>query len=168
MEDVSKNLDTLMPLAPTSHKLDELDAFARTDDVLASLQKQYLDAKALRLKSQKEYGADDGMTGMAIDLEDSEWCAMQTRYMELRDNRITLARAQSVMEEEARVQKIAAEKREQEKALNYFYAMERIKDIKENAKTDYALLIWALLMLDSIKTEFFRIQNSYKFNACAA
>lgn len=167
MEDVSRNLDDVT-FVHLNHKMDELDAFALGDDLLASLQKQYKDAKALRIKSQKEYGANNPMTDMAIYNEDSAWCAMQTRYMELRDNHVAMVKAQNVIAEEIRVQKVAAEKKDQQKALDYFHTLQKIQTMKEDSKMDYALLIWALLIMASVRAEFFRIQNSYKFNALAA
>ena len=37
------------------------------------------------------------MAEIAIDMEDSAWCAMQTRYIELRAKRHLMARAQDMM-----------------------------------------------------------------------
>ncbi len=168
MEQVSKNLDAPVVSAHAIEPMSELEAFAKSDDLLAALRKEYLDVKAIRLKTQKEFGRDDSMVDMAVDVEDSAWCAMQTRYMELRDNQIAAIKAKNVIEEERRIQKIAREKLEQQKALDYYYSLQKIAHIKETAKFDYALFIWAMIMLDSIRAEFFRIQNSYKFNVAVA
>lgn len=76
--------------------LSELEAFAVLDDTLEALYKQYLDAKAQRKELVLIGGADDAMASVAMDMEDSAWCAMQTRYIELRKDGLMMKRAQKM------------------------------------------------------------------------
>ena len=68
-----------------------------------------------RLKAQKQYGSDDGMTELAVLNEDSAWCTMQTRYLELRNNRDSMARAKSVLAKAEYAAKRTREKEENKK-----------------------------------------------------
>lgn len=81
---------------------EEIDVFAQYDPLLADLQKQYLDARAVRKRQLESFGAEDPMAEIAADMEDSAWCAMQTRYIELRDERLLMARVQKEMRAERR------------------------------------------------------------------
>jgi hypothetical protein len=78
-------------------KLDELEAFMALDPLLTNLNKDYLEAKNQRKALVAQFGANDPMVDVALDMEDSAWCAMQTRYLELRDQRELMAKAQQIM-----------------------------------------------------------------------
>ncbi len=94
----------------------ELDAFIEIDPLLASLHKEYKQAKSERKSVSVMFGANDPMTEVALETEDSTWCAMQTRYLELRREGDKMREAQHLMlvriEEEAEE---AIEKEKQEK-----------------------------------------------------
>jgi hypothetical protein len=170
MNTVSKALDDAIqcPRPSAVQTLTELDAFAMNDELLASLRKQYLDAKVLRINSQKQYGADDGMTELAMLGEDSAWCAMQTRYLELRDNRDSMAAAQNVMLEAERIEKHRIQKEEERDALAYYKSLQMMKEIKERDKFDYAFLIFAMLMLQNTYKDMFRSNKTHVFNRLVA
>lgn len=148
--------------------LNELQAFLIIDPLLAGLHKEYLDAKDNRCKSEKDFGKDDPMTDMALLVEDSAWCAMQTRYMEVRADRALMTQALGLMEEERLKAKI---KREQEKAqdalrlYNYMEMLMRIRK-KEATATNW---IWAMIFLFDQKMLSFRsFQPTHQFNRLAA
>lgn len=169
MNAVSQTLDnTLRAARPSSQVLSELDAFALHDPLLAALRKQYLDAKALRINAHKQYGAEDGMTDLAMIAEDSAWCAMQTRYLELRNDKAAAQAAQEEMLEAERIQKIRKQKEDDEKTLIYFRVLDMIQKIREREKVDYAMLILALLLLAYTERQVFRIPNTHRFNSLAA
>ncbi len=172
MNDVSAHLDRATPsFMPAKHQvLGELEAFLMLDPLLADLHKQFLDAKHNRQQAAKEYGKGDGMTDMAAILEDSAWCAMQTRYMEIRSNRRQMANAQKLINdsiaEEKRLEKIEREK-EALKAFEQMQMFARMKAPKENNNADLWLLM--LFLFTPNKQEFFRDPYaSYRFNRLAA
>lgn len=80
--------------------LTELEAFARLDPLLADLHKDFLNTKKNYDTLAARFGADDAMALVAADSMDSAWCAMQTRLLELRAQRILMHRAQRLMREE--------------------------------------------------------------------
>ncbi len=169
MNSVSQTLDVaLCAPRPSTQVLSELDAFARHDPLLASLRKQYLDAKAMRINAHKQYGGDDGMTDLAMMSEDSAWCAMQTRYLELRDDKAATQAAQEEMVEAERIEKVRKQKEDDEKTLIYFRVLDMIQKIREREKVDYAMLILALLLLAYTERQVFRMVNTHRFNSLAA
>src|ERR1700754_3624501 len=64
--------------------LSEIDYFVQLDATLEELQYRYQQAKEYAQAACREHGAESPMADLAIDMEDSAWCAMQTRLMELR------------------------------------------------------------------------------------
>lgn len=169
MNAVSTSLDIVIDAPrPKISTMSELEALALDDKTLASLRKQYLDAKAMRIQAQKQFGADDGMVELAMLNEDSAWCAMQTRYLELRDNREAMRMAQAVLEQAEYIEKQKTQKEEDRKTLAYYQSLQMIQKIKERDKIDYAMLIFALLMLRDTYKDFFRMQTCHKFNYLAA
>lgn len=168
MNAMSASLDVVMNAPAPKANLSEMEAFALNDKILASLRKQYLDARAMRLQTQKQYGADDGMTELAILNEDSAWCAMQTRYLELRDNQEAVGAAQAAMEQAEYLEQQRTQKEEDQKTMAYYRAMQMIQKTREREKADYAMLIFALLMLKDTYKSFFRMQTCHQFNYMAA
>lgn len=167
MNDVSGYLDTVQ--APVS-VASEMDAFIALDPLLASLHKRYLDAKQFRIRAQAEYGADDGMADMAVIAEDSAWCAMQTRYMEVRKDRAMMAQAQKLMAE-ALVEEAAERKREKEKeALKLLELMEFYVRLRENAQKNSAYIWLVYLLLCSHRNVTYYTPNyvAQNFNRLAA
>lgn len=138
MNNVVKSLDEfdLRPQGELNREpLSELEAFARLDPLLAHLNKQYLNAKAEHAELRRLNGADDPMAEIAADMEDSSWCAMQTRYLELRRDGEKMREAQRLMREEAeQVEEEKELEKEKKKALDYNRLLE-LYQIKENQKT---------------------------------
>jgi hypothetical protein len=163
MKDVSANI---VPAAPSV--LTELQAFLVIDPLLARLHKEYLDAKDTRCKSEKDFGKGDAMTDMALLVEDSAWCAMQTRYMEVRADRALMSQAQSLMDDERAKDK---KQREQEKtadALRFYNYMEMLMRIRKREVSSINWL-WALIFLFDHKAFNFRTyQPTHQFNRLAA
>lgn len=133
MNDMVKRLDTLRPVDSKKHEpkpLSELEAFIRIDDLLASLNKQYLEAKAQRQELVAVHGAQDAMTEIAFDMEDSAWCAMQTRYLELRVQRELMERAQRMMRQAEEMVEYHAEReaeKEKEKTIDFVKMLARLR-----------------------------------------
>lgn len=170
MNDVSRRLDQEpSSYAPTRAVLSEMDAFMLLDPLLASLNKEYLDAKHNRLRAEKDYGSGDGMTELAALLEDSAWCAMQTRYMEVRSERAMMAKAQDLMEE-SRVEELRLAKKERERdALQAFEAMQLFTRMRATREKNYADFWLMLFMLHMDQPVLFRNNYaSYPFNRIAA
>lgn len=95
---MARRMDAIRPLdQPRTCPLSELEAFIRLDPVLADLNKQFLDAKSNHQKAAQKHGCRDCLTEIAGEREDSAWCAMQTRYIELRRQREMMERAQRMM-----------------------------------------------------------------------
>lgn len=169
MNAVSRQLDAAAVAAPSLAGMSELDAFIALDPLLSDLHKQYIDARHTRLQAQKEYGPDDPMTEMAIDMEDSAWCAVQTRHMEIRSQRAKMAEAQKIMEE-ARVEEAAQAKKQKEKdALERYRQMEFFARMNDKNKFNGADIWLALVFLFNRDWFPFRYeQPTYSFNRCAA
>ncbi len=123
MNEVSRTLDNGYAPAPRVRidlskraPLSEMEAFCRLDPLLADLYKQYLDAKGHRTALVSLNGPNDPMAEIAIDMEDSAWCAYQVRYMELRAQRDKMALAQRLMDEDRREIEDAKKAQERERA----------------------------------------------------
>lgn len=134
----------------TAKKLSELEAFMQMDSLLASLNKEYLEAKAQRKNLCQLNGKGDAMAEVAMDMEDSAWCAMQTRYIELRQSREKMERAQHLMRESEKGEAEAVEKQakaDKEKEFNnYIYWSRTVPKMREMNKTPY-IFEWAILLL---------------------
>ncbi|MEM6812035.1 MAG: hypothetical protein AAF549_06170 [Pseudomonadota bacterium] len=137
MNDIVGRLDSLQPHehshAPNKKKkksrdpLSEIEAFMKLDDLLARLHRQYLEAKAQRKDLTKAHGSNDPMTEIAMDMEDSAYCAFQTRYIEVRQIQEMMARAQRLMRE--REEEIELEKRkEREKEFQNFILLSKLQE----------------------------------------
>lgn len=163
MNDVSAHIVERTPSVVT-----ELQAFLIVDPLLAALHKEYLDAKETRCKSEKDFGKHDPMTDMALLVEDSAWCAMQTRYMEVRTDRVLMAQALALMEEERTNARRKREKEKAEDALRFYNTMEMLMKIRKKEATAVNW-IWAFIFLLDQKVLSFRLfQPTHQFNSLAA
>ena len=148
--------ECVLPQASSAplNKLTEIETFAVLDSLLSSLEKDYKNAKYQRLELVKLYGADDAMAQMAIDMEDSCWCAMQTRYIELRDDRVLMQRVQKMMYEaqheyeecleEKRQQKIEQEKRVMTESVKQYLVLQNMAKKRNKIPV---ILEWLILFL---------------------
>lgn len=114
--------------------LSELEAFISMDEVLAHLQREFLNAKASHERLVRENGADDAMAEVAADMMDSAWCAVQTRLMEVRSKRELMARAQNMMRASAKQAQEKKEQLEQKKALALYEKMQMMMHWKKVRK----------------------------------
>lgn len=152
MNRVSSGLEQTGLASPTVRQTlrEELDVFAQYDPLLADLHKQYLDAKAVCKRQVKSFGAEDPMAEVAADMEDSAWCAMQTRYMELRSERLLMARVQKEMRAERRARERLLEQEKQKRALFFFQQTEifgRIKEKEQKKKLEVENFLLAFILL---------------------
>jgi len=171
MNDVSRRLDTAPSLRPQNREvLSEMQAFILLDPLLADLNKEYLDAKRNRLNAAKDFGGDDGMTELAGILEDSAWCAMQTRYMEVRADRFIMVEAQRLMEESRLQEARLAKKDKERQALYRLEQMQLFARMRELRQQQNIADLWMLIfMMGSTEPHMFRNHNaSYPFNRLAA
>lgn len=153
MNEMAHGQNIVCPVASQHSKmkrLSELEAFIVLDDTLDALNKQYLDAKAQRKELVALSGADDAMAVVAMDMEDSTWCAMQARYIELRANRKMMARAQKMMRqrdlqiEELEERILQSDKVKQ--AQNFANYLKILEIVKEKNKTP-RIFEWMALFL---------------------
>ncbi|PZO86722.1 MAG: hypothetical protein DI626_05770 [Micavibrio aeruginosavorus] len=171
MNAVSGHLDSVLdaPAIAPVRADDEMAAFLLIDPLLAGLNKQYLDAKSMRRRSEKEYGADDGMTIIAADMEDSAWCAMQTRYMELRNDKAVMKVAKEKMAEEAEREARAKNLEKEEEQRRSVERAQMLEAIEKRNQSDFLFLIivWYVMMND--RWSIFRYDMpSHSFNRLAA
>lgn len=149
MNEMASRIDAIHPASAEqrpAQPLSELEAFVQMDGLLGSLQKDYLDAKAQRVELVALHGDSDAMAEVAMDMEDSAWCAMQTRYLELRAEREIMERAQRLMRraEEKIEQEKAREKAYEAKQLAYYLkTLEKIKEMNKGPN----IFEWAILFL---------------------
>lgn len=153
MNEMASRVDAIHPepkdLRP-SNPLSELEAFIQIDPLLASLQKDYLDAKSQRVELVALYGGEDAMVEVIMDMEDSAWCAMQTRFLELHDERELMERAQRLMRRAE--EKIEDEKQREKvyEAKQFSYYLDTLAKIKEMNKPSNILEVALLFLIFKI------------------
>lgn len=154
MNDMAARTDVLNATrAASGEALDEMGAFTRLDPVMANLNKQYLDAKNYRKELQTLNGLDDAMCEVAIDMEDSAWCALQTRYIELRQERELMAKAQRMMRQAEQDALEEAEREERKTALEFLMQFKAIKALRAKEREfniDFFVAAYVLLLFNVI------------------
>ncbi len=150
--------------------LSEFEAFSALDPLLADLQKQYLDAKGQRLQAVREFGNDDAMTEMASYNEDSAWCAVQTRYMEVRADRALMREAQIMMQESVEEERADEQRVKEKESLKTFMQLQIYQRMHETGKKDSQTGWWWLfyLLATQPQEQFLMRQPVYAFNRLAA
>jgi hypothetical protein len=149
--------------------LDEFGAFLMLDALLADLQKQYLDAKSNHAKAVKEYGPGEPMTDMAAWMEDSAWCAVQTRYMELRADRVLMAKAQTMVRADQAEGQDKEEKTQKAEALKIAQMMQLYESMRPQRKDNDAAMWWLYFLLFHKPQADFRFHHpAVAFNRLAA
>ena len=158
MRDVAAHVEAApapQPKLSKKQSLTELDAFVLMDPLLADLQKDFLDTKARYEELIRKNGQDDPMAQVAADMQDSAWCAMQTRYLELREQRILMRKAQRLMREHDLEEEKAEEKKRREKLtiwLQQLYAL-RKQQRKKSGISAFALLVFYLFVNSETYTQ---------------
>ncbi len=137
---------------PIPKVLTELEAFVCIDPLLKHLHQQYVDAKQDRSALTQQYGVNDPMVEIAIDMEDSAWCSMQTRYLELREKRNLMTLAQALIRDSEYAIERVKEKLAREKALELFYYFKMLEKMREVNKPSRALEIWLILYALKVDT----------------
>jgi hypothetical protein len=168
MNAVSARLDAPCPASVRrSEPLSELEAFAVFDPVLASLHKQYLDARAMRLKTEGDFGRHDPIYEIAVLAEDSAWCAMQRRYMELRADPYLMKKVQNALERSLREREELLKERAAKEAATLTQAIGLYSRAKPEGSQIYLLLLLACLW-QRLQTPWRRTPATHCFNAQAA
>lgn len=104
MRAVDQRLDAINTAQPDDKRLparkgmSELEAFITLDPLLAQLHRDYLDLKQNCKKAVACDGKRGPMGEVAAEMQDSAWCAMEVRHMELREDRQLMRRAQYLMQ----------------------------------------------------------------------
>lgn len=142
MANVSKVLDRMVLPEPMS----ELDALALNDTLLGTLRKAYLDARGARKAAESEYGYDDGMTEMAMLVEDSAWCAMQTRYLEVRDEKGAAERAARAIALDQRRKQNEQECAEREEKMRLYRFLDMLRAQARHANEGDSMMLFVLAM----------------------
>lgn len=147
-------------------EMSELDAFLRLDETLATLNKEYLDAKSQHEYLIKTFGRDDAMAEVAEDVMDSAWCAMQTRYLEVRAEAALMEQAQQLIREAKQACIDDREKKAKEKYIEQgqrFIVMAKyLERVREMNKPDYLLAAVVLLFgLLRVNNTFFHFRSSF-------
>ena len=158
---VAHEIDAAEPLT-LEKPITELEAFAEFDPLLASLQKEYLDLKQVRKTQSQQFGTDNPMADIACEAEDSAWCAMQTRYIELRKDRALMKRVQDFMRDHTQEQQAALlrdqKTKDIEKAqrLQILYRMQEISLQKQKDRdAGINAFLWVFLLWQSQKIQAF-------------
>ena len=146
--------------------LKDFDAFIALDDCMAALHKDYLTARAQRLALQKQYGADDAMTEMAMDAEESAWAALQTRYIECKaDHRLVQAMQDLLQNDRIARQKFDDERRA--KAAEHWAAFVRfwqtvfsVQRTRKNQPDIFADLAIIILLQKHLQTGRMNLHQS--------
>lgn len=144
--------------------LSEIEIFASMDPLLGDLQRQYKDARYARRMQEKSFGSDDPMSEVARDAEDSAWCAMQTRYMEVRADRDTMRQMQIIQNEQQAEERREKELEKKRDALETYQRAQSLLLMKKREKTpviyEWIMIIWLLnrtRMTHSLVPDFKRL-----------
>ncbi len=163
LNDVSKRLDAFQEEeAPVTQDLmSELDVFARLDPLLGDLQKQYRNAQLTRRQQEKQFGHDSAMADVALEAQDSAWCAMQTRYMEVRKDRSLMHKVQSILHRQKQEQlqqqeeKLQTERTHKAEQLRLYHQLRQNTDIRRDQKGGGDILLaWLWLFIFHEKMRF--------------
>lgn len=90
---------TMAETAKTKAKPSEVDVYAEHDDLLRGLQKDYIEAQNKLTSLKKTFGKKAPMTEVASDMVDSAKTAVETRLIELRNNRYVKGKVLAHMKE---------------------------------------------------------------------
>lgn len=138
---------------PMPKIISEMDAFVSLDPLLAQLNRSYEDAKSNRLSLSKAHGVNDPMVEIALEMEDSAWCMMQTRFLEVRADRGLMRQAQSLMRNSENLVEAVKEKKQKEKAIEVFQFYKMLQKMRELNKTPRIFeWLYILVLLDPIQT----------------
>lgn len=90
IQDMALRLDSIRPDegALPMGMLNEVEAYMAVDSTLASLHKEFIDARRSRVRALEQQGEGSAMADIARDMEDSAKSAMETRIIELRQDNI--------------------------------------------------------------------------------
>lgn len=130
-----------------SPPLCEFDIFLQQDALLADLNRAYLDAKSHHRTVRHEHGAESPMADIAADLEDSAWCAMQTRLMELRRDGELMRFVQKTILDEQRAEAEKQREDQARQALDVYNRLEAIRLIKEKNKAAHIYEWLAMIII---------------------
>lgn len=75
----------------------EIEAYMAVDATLARLYKEFLDARRTRIRALEQQGEGSAMAEIARDLEESAQSAMETRMIELREDKIKSVMVERMM-----------------------------------------------------------------------
>ena len=129
-----------------SDPMSELDAFIAIDPTLAGLNKEYLEARDYRRELVRINGCDDPMAEVAADMEDSSWCAMQTRYLMLRERRELMEQAQRLMRQSEEKIELEIEEKKKKRIDDILQWTRSLEFMRKNNKAD-PILEWALVIM---------------------
>ncbi len=91
MNTMAMRLDDILPEALQDMPADKdwpfIHLYLGSDQVLAQLYKQYCEARAKLASLHKEFGRNDAMAAIAADMKDSAHSAIETRLLEIKDNK---------------------------------------------------------------------------------
>ena len=85
------------------------------------------------------------MADVARDMEDSAWCAMQTRYMEVRGDRDLMREVQQIQNEQRETERRALEGQRRREALETYYTADMVARMHRRDKAP-AILEWVVLL----------------------
>lgn len=154
MQDMARQVDKagITPVAPSP--TDEREALIGLDPLLASMDKQFQDARAHYHEIVKAFGMDDPMSIVARDMMDSTESALETRLIELRHDKAM----QEAVEQALRVTDAEAERYEtsilKRRELNDFYAKTSKRDAARRAEKEAneGFLMVVLLLMTLYRT----------------
>ncbi len=137
-----------MEAAPEEKHWKLISLYASIDPVLASLYKQYLEAKENLGKLLVAGGAQDPMTEIAWDMHDSLRSAVETRLLELKDDKATSGRVAAIQAHHS---------------ANHMTAKIKKSTPAQSLEDMMAFMLWAgMVMKDSAQTQYDIRRDFYK------
>jgi hypothetical protein len=155
MRDITRRMDSYNSTAMDENTKDsslslELETFMSVDPILADLYKQYVDAKQRYLDLVKTNGEDDPMAEVGLDVMESAECAVETRLIELRDDRKICIEAMYQRKLILKAKRLEDHKRsfDYKERLKEFYQRGSTKfQVEQEAKDDFFLMMLLWLWL---------------------
>ncbi len=150
MNDMARRLDDIQPektVVRLSNRLSVFDFYRDADPVLADLDKQYIDMKARHKKLLCENGAHDPMAEIAGDLVMSSESAMQTRLIELRqDKRVRRVILQRIRAARKEIQQAERRQKRDYEAL-ILRNVKSARKAKKDGEDGFLIVMFLLWML---------------------
>jgi len=135
--------------------LDEIRMWIAVDPLLAELHKQYLDVRAHRARLKEKHGESDPICDVAVDMEDSARCAVETRLIELRKSEESRSALKALIRKThaAREAELLAAEREKTSAYWREFSIHKTPRVVERGLMSFMNMMFYVIILQQLTEE---------------